>query len=538
MELGRRDFIMGAALTGLSALALGATGCSSNTSPGSNAQATEESPAHDVSEVRDCEIVVVGAGMSGLSAAVQASELSKSVIVLEASGEVGGAGGGVEGIFAVDSSLQKEQGIAIDRVALLTSELRKAGYVVSGLMWRELISNSADNIQWLLDSGVEFSGVVDGYTPTGEVSTFHWFKDGHAREGYVQQMKKAATSNGAEFIFSTAAKELIMEDGHVSGLYALKSDGSYLQINTKAVILCAGGFTGNEDLLCDQMNLSPGEVAQASIESAKTMFRVGDGVNMAEACGAQKYPLTCIEGSVIPEGFPCGTSAQTHTIMITDKLNFRVVRTPLTQANYGTVWVQENGLRFANEAIRAETPDEIMYAPRKFVKEQYEIFDQSYVDAQYGSDPDMAEAFEAMIRDYPDCFTIADSIEELAEDKGLDPKVLRSTIDAYNGFCESGVDEEFGKPAKFLSPISQEPYYIFKVAVMSNATIGGICINPDFQALTPKKEAIAGLYVAGVDGCMLYNCTYTIGIPGSACANSINSGRTAAKHAFSHLAMV
>ena len=534
MELKRRDFIKGAALASLSAFALGATGCAAGGSQEKAAQAAD-SDERSISEVRDCEIVVVGAGMSGLSAAVQASELSNSVMVLEASGEVGGAGGGVEGIFAVDSPLQKEKGIEIDRVSLLTSELRKAGYVVSGLMWKELISNSADNIQWLLDDGVEFSGVVDGYTPTGEVPTFHWFKDGHARDGYVMQMKEKAISNGAEFVFNTAAKELIMENDRVSGLYALKNDDTFVQINAKAVVLCAGGFTGDEGLLCDQTNLSPGEVAQASIESAQTMFRVGDGVKMAEACGAQRYPLTCIEGSVIPEGFPCGTSAQTHTLMITDKLNFRVVRNPLTQANYRTVWVQEDGLRFANEAVRAEIADEIMYAPRKFVKEQYEIFDQDYVDAHYGSDPDMAEAFDALLRDYPDCFTVADSIEELAESKGLDPKTLRSTIDAYNGFCESGVDEEFGKPAEFLAPISKKPFYIFKVAVMSNATIGGICVGHDFQALTPKKEAIQGLYVAGVDGCMLYNCTYTIGIPGSACANSINSGRTAAKHAFGYL---
>lgn len=526
MEFGRREFVSGAAAMGLAALTLGITGCSSGQTK------SEGESAFDISETRDCDIVVVGAGMAGLSATVQASELSESVIALEASGAVGGAGTGVEGVFAVDSPLQKEQGIVNDKVGILTKELRKAGYAVSGLMWKDLIDRSSDNIQWLLDNGVEFSGQVDGYAPNGEVTTFHWFKDGHARDGYVSQMEKKAIENGAEIILNTAAKELIVNEGAVTGLYALKSDGSYLQVNAKAVILCAGGFTGNEGLLSDQMNLSPGEVAEASIESARTMFRMGDGVNMAKACGAQKYPLTCIEGSVIPEGFPCGTSAQTHTLMITDKLNFRTVRVPLTQANYGTVWVQEDGLRFANEAVRAENPDEIMYAPRKFVKAQYEIFDQGYVDAHYNSDPDMAAAFEAMMRDYPDCFAIADSIEDLAKAKGLDPETLQETIASYNTYCEQGLDEEFGKPAKFLSPIAKAPFYIFKVAIMSNATIGGICVNSHFQALTAEKEAIRGLYVAGVDGCMLYNCTYTIGIPGSACANSVNSGRTAAQHAF------
>lgn len=537
MELGRREFIKGATISGLSAAMLGLAACS----PGQEKQEFpdgKETITRDVSEVRECDVVVVGAGMSGLSAIVQASELSNSVIALEASGAVGGAGNGVEGMFAVDSPLQKEQGIAIDKVSILTKELRKAGYAVSGLMWKELISNSADNIQWLLDNGVEFSGVVDGYTPNGEVTTFHWFKDGHARDGYVSQMERKAIENGAEIILNTAAKELIVEDGAITGVYALKGDGTYLQINAKAVILGAGGFTGNEDLLCDQMNLSPGEVAQASIESAQTMFRIGDGVNMAKACGAQRYPLTCIEGSVIPEGFPCGTSAQTHTLMITDKLNFRTVRVPLTQANYATVWVQEDGLRFANEAVRAENADEIMYAPRKFVKAQYEVFDQNYVDANYASDADMNEAFEALLRDYSDCFISAGTIEGLAEAAGLDQKMLRKTIDDYNQYCEQGVDVEFGKPAEYLSPLVKAPFYLFKVAIMSNATIGGVCVNKEFQPLTSQKEAIRGLYVVGVDGCMLYNCTYTIGVPGSACANSVNSGRTAAKHAYEYIQTV
>lgn len=533
MEVGRREFIKGATIAGLSTLAMGAVVACSSEKESQKPEA--EKSQYKVSDTKDCDIVVVGVGMSGLAASVQASELSGKVIALEATGAVGGAGAGVEGIFAVDSVAQKEKGIKIDRVELLTHELRKAGYAASGLSWKTLISNSAENYQWLLDNGVEFSGVVDGYMPTGETHTFHWFKDGHARDGYVSQMEKKALENGVEIMMATQAKELIVNNGQVVGLFAQLNDESYVQINAKAVILCAGGFVGNEDLLSEHMNLRAGEVSQASIESAQITSRVGDGVMMAKALGAQKYPLPCIEGSVIPAGFPCGTSAQTHTLMITDKLNFRTVRGPLTQAPFGTVWVEENGLRFANEAVRAENPDEIMYAPRKFVKAHYQIFDQNYVDTKYNSDPDMAEGFEALLRDYPGCFHKADSIEELAKLQGIDPANLKASIDEYNHYCETGIDESFGKPKEFLTALNKAPFYSFEVTIMANATIGGICVTNNFEALTVQKEKIPGLYIAGVDGCMLYNCTYTISTPGSACANSINSGRTSAKHAANYV---
>jgi fumarate reductase flavoprotein subunit len=543
--INRRQFLKeGVVVGGLAAFAaLGLAGCTDAGSgakdqggTGSAEGVGSKEESKNVSETIDCDIVVVGAGMSGLSASVQASENGDNVVTLEAGGLVGGAGNGVEGCFGVDSPMQIEQGIHLDKALILRNEVKKAGYAVSGLMWDDLISNSAQNIQWMIDNGVEFSGTIDGYMPGGEVTTFHWFKDGHAKDGYVSQMEAKAKANGVQFIFNTAAKELITDGaGKVIGLYAIKSDETYLQVNAKAVILCAGGYIGNEDLLSQQMNISPGEVSKACLEVAKAMNRMGDGMLMAQKVGAKPYPLTCIEGGVQPEGIPCGDASQSWTLMITDKVNWRTLMGPLIFMNVSTVWVEEGCQRFVNEGIGAESADELAIAPRKFCKEQYQVFDQKWVDTAMAT-TDLKEAFVALMETYPDTIAKADSIEELGNTKGLDGAALKATIDRYNGYCANGKDEDFGKQPEFLVALDTPPYYLFKSEIMGDATLGGVCTDRHFRALTAAKEPIVGLYVAGVDGAMLYNCTYTISMPGSACANSVNSGRTSANHAHDYIA--
>lgn len=281
------------------------------------------------------------------------------------------------------------------------------------------------------------------------------------------------------------------------------------------------------------MNISVGEVAEACLEVGKVTHRMGDGMLMATSIGAKPYPLTCIEGGVQPEGIPCGDASQSFTLMITEKVNWRQMMFPLVFGNTTTIWVEDECQRFVNEGIGMESPDELAIAPRKFVKNQYQIFDQKWVDTVMNT-PELQEAFPALMEQYPDCIQKADTIEELAKIKGLDPTALAETVERYNGYCEKGKDEEFDKPAEFLIPLDTPPFYIFKAEVMGDATLGGVCVDRHFRALTADKTPIPGLYVAGVDGCMLYNCTYTISMPGSACANSVNSGRTSAKHAYEY----
>lgn len=541
MSISRRNFLAGAGVASAAAAAVLA-GCSKGTATqpsaesaasgdtaGNGTAGTQDSLAAQVSETIDADIVVVGGGMSGLAAAVQAGCNGDSVVLLEAGGALGGAGNGVEGIFGVNSPLQKELGITLNPAEVLSDETASTNYTNSGLHWRDTIVNSGNNIAWLLEQGAEFSGVVDGYTAGGRFETFHWWKDGHAKDGYVPQMSARAQELGVNVLTLTRAQELIFEDGTVKGLFAKDADDAVIQVNAKAVILAAGGFVGNQELLARQMFITEGEMAQACLDTAAALNRMGDGVNMALAVGAKAYPGTCIEGWYQPKGAPVGDASMTFTAMVTDKLSFR--ESYLYSGLGGgaiTIWVQEEGQRFVNES-QSLTEIERTFSTRKFYKKHFQIYDQTVMDALFATD-DLKAAHAAMVDQYEGMFQ-ADSIQELAGMLGLDAAALQATVDEYNGYCAAGVDEAFGKPADFLVPIAQAPFYGFECVICGDATLGGICVDRGFRALDVNKSAIPGLYMAGVDSCMLYNCVYPIGVPGTACCNSVNSGRTAANSA-------
>ena len=94
----------------------------------------------------------------------------------------------------------------------------------------------------------------------------------------------------------------------------------------------------------------------------------------------------------------------------------------------------------------------------------------------------------------------ADTIEELAEKLGMDPATLTATVETYNGYCETGVDEQFGKPAEFLDPIGEGPYYCVVMASYCYGSCGGLNINSDMQVLAEDGETVInGLYAVGTD---------------------------------------
>ena len=479
------------------------------------AEEAAEGLASQVTETLDCDIVVVGAGISGLAAAVQAGEGGAKVVLLEVSDSIGGNGKGTEGMFGVNSSLQKEQGIEVAFSTIINNELKAFNYKIDTTFWRDQYDNAGDNLDWLIANGVKFSGVVDNYG-VGRVPTFHWYES-NASECYVAPMEAKALEYGVEIRCESRAQELIQaDDGAVTGVLATTPDG-VLQVNAKAVILASGGFASSPDKMEHQ-----GIIVANSILNGSP-YNVGDGLDMALAAGAFDNRLvTCFLTNALVGG-------------LSFFLGIRL------GGDGNSMWVNQEAVRYTDENCAAVS-DGCCSNAVSFQKDSYMICDEEILGIMHDAwaqdtfdDFDVKGEVAACLEQGSDTIFKADTIEELAEAVGIDAAGLAAAVERYNGFCDAGEDEDFGKDPAMLHAIRTAPFYALKQKCCYGTSMGGILVNRNYQVLTQAREAIPGLYAVGTDSCMLYYGTYTIEVPSSIGGCNLNSGRMAAKHALSML---
>lgn len=512
-KLTRRSFIGGAGALFAAGATVAVAGCSSGSQAAS--ETIEEEPVIlEADEVIEADIVVVGAGCSGLAACVQAADDGAKVICLEASNSAGGAAGGVEGIFGVGSKMQQEQGIEVSVGGLMRTEMIQNQYRSRSLALKDLVSASGDDIDWLAEHGVLF-GTIDNYV--GSQPIFHWFETLTGAESYIVPMKQAADEGGVEFIFETHADSLIQnEEGAISGVYASKVDGSILQVNAKAVILGTGGYAERMDYLQDfgytEENTLP-----------VTTRADGSGHDMAIACGAESYRQnTGILGRPQVPDLPA----------FFDGGYFNQVMEPVSTTPR-FVWVNQNGERFVNEDLTIDNPM-IGANPCRQFEHVYILLDEEMMNEYINEDEQgLKELNDAMdLGNIVSCQSWA----ELAAGTNMDESILKNTIAQYNLACSEGEDSDFGKKSEFLLPYATEgKVYAVEIKNDVTKTMGAVCTNRDFNAVNKEGEPIRGLYSVGVDGAMIWANVYTMNISGSCAANNVYSGRTAAKHAVQNL---
>ncbi len=508
-DMSRRTFLKASAAAAAGAAVLAKA-------PVLGVQAEEEMPAADIADVEvsmeyTTDVVVVGGGMSGLSAAVQASELGAGVMLLEANDFMGGNGNGTEGVFAAKSKYQTDMD-PIEFSDIVTIENSSVNYRLNTLFWKDLYFNSAENIQWLEDNGVEFSGVVDNYHNLGHVSAFHWFKTGKGIDSYIPQMTAKAEENGAEILLGTRARKLLTENDEICGILAETADG-VIKINCKAVILATGGYASSADAL-EKRGFPKDSQYITGIPSCQ-----GDGIDMATEVGGWDVSKN---RTFLGRPYIIGMS----TDSIKDPFNLATAL-----ANYAyALWVNEEGERYVDENCKAYADANSKNAVHE-QKASYVLVDGNVL-AELEKTAEGAGGLieENLAAGATDIFK-ADTLEDLGAQLGFEPGVLTSEVERYNSFCESGVDSDFSKPADFLVPLTEAPFYAFRQSILFRCSIGGMKVDRKFRVLREDLTPIIGLYAVGTDGCELYRESYGIEVPASCNANNINSGRTAAKDA-------
>lgn len=450
-------------------------------------KAPESIPAAKIKEIVTTDVVVVGAGISGIMACKAAQEAGAKVIVLQ-KGPVVMCHGNTFG--AIDSSLQKEKNIHIDKMKAISEfnfqSLNKPKFELLKL-WAD---KSGETLDWAnqitKQYGLAASFMPWAGTPTGESGGKYWFNSfctGHMWKGgmmaAINLIAKAAVNAGVVFRFNTPGVQLVKnKKGRVTGVIAKHEiTGEYKQFNArKGVILCTGDYSNNPDMVAKYCQSA---VGLGNYYTPRT--NTGDGHIMGMWAGA-----------ALEQG-PHTKMAHVHST-----LDFADEDAP----GRGIPWlaVQKEGKRLCNEDIpfylmgnqtlNAQNPDGYYY----------NILDADWEENIKQFPPRVArpidrKSFERAIAD--GVIVKADTIEELARKLKLPADALKKTVARYNQLVDKGNDEDFGKIAVDLSYIKKAPFYGIPRRCCISVILGGLDINTEMQVLDKKANVIEGLYAAG-----------------------------------------
>ena len=476
----------------------------------------------------EAQVVVIAGGPSGLSAAVQAAEDGAEVILLEKNAAVGGAANMGMGPLAIGTHYQKRQMIDITVEKALKMFMEYTHYNVDGRLIKRYFEQSAETIEWLEDMGVEFEGAFKYFTKAE--ATWHIVKtDQGIGPRAASFMNKAlyakAQELGVKVMLETPAKKILMDDeGKVCGVVATDKDGKEIQIACKAAIICTGGGGANPEFIKEQT----GYIFGKDMFNFAIPGNVGDGIKMAWEVGGRKVPVR-IEQAANFEGIDDLPTSVANIMMQPNLL------------------VNLQGKRVMDEEQMQNTTYLSNAASRQKNRVLFSIVDTSI--AKYYMRNGVDEI--SIVRINPDCsdfiegikmakengnkgLFVADTIEELAEQCGIDVDNLVETVDNYNDYCD-GYDEEFFKRPKYLRPLTKGPFYAAAVRPGGYGTVGGIDINENCEVLNDDFDPIPGLYAAGADACNIYDDSYMFLLPGNSMGFAVNTGRIAGMEAVEYV---
>lgn len=478
------------------------------------------------------DLVVVGGGASGKSAALIAARAGKNVVVLEKMPETGGLSMYAEGTAAFESSVQKELGTPrLSKYHFPTKEEgleklmgyshQRANYEVA----RAFVENSAETIDIYRDLGVVYKTCdIAAEDDPNEVWTFH-LPEGlgaHCQEVLLDAIQKL----DVDIFTETPAKELIVEGGRVVGVVA-ESEGAPLRIGGKAVILATGGMGSNPDRIFKYSWFAP---AAYNMNTLTPLQNMGDGLDLALSAGADPTVITT-----------CPILAAGGRDMTMDS------QVGGAGVNPG-VWVNKTGHRFAAESVAENLGDIGTYYGKQPGGIVWSILSQADIDRLVSEGSEIAIGEFVVYHKPMDRLPIeldahlesglvkkADTLEELADMMDVPQDVFVETMRSYNEACEKGYDDAFMKKPQYLRAVDKAPFYAIPLATGTMGSAGGIKINGNMQVVDVDGNAIEGLYAVGLDATGLYGDSYNMEIPGCANGFAHTSGRIAARHAIANM---
>ncbi len=456
----------------------------------------------------DADVVVVGAGGAGMTAAITAAAEGKSVVILESQSMVGGnsvrATGGMnagktvyqdENEFAEGAGVEKTLKAAAEKYAdneTITAlaatvaeqwaayqanptgyfdsvELMELDTMIGGkgvndpALVETLCSNSADAIDWLGEQGITLHSV----SSFGGASVKRIHRPVNA-EGktvsvgsyMIPLLQENCEKAGVKMMLDTTATEILTDaNGAAVGVKATGASGETVTVNAKAVVLATGGFGANLDMV---VKYKP-ELKGFMTTNAPGIQ--GQGIEMAQAIGAATVDMDQIQ---IHPTVEANTAA-----LITEGLR-----------GDGAILINEEGKRFIDEVGTRDVVSAAEIAQTGSYS--WLVVDQAMVDAS------------SVIQGYiKKGYTVTGATyEELGKAMGVDAAAFAETMEKWNGYVEAKNDPDFGRTS-FANPLNTAPYYAVKVTAGVHHTMGGLKINANTEVLNEKGEVIPGLFAAG-----------------------------------------
>lgn len=456
----------------------------------------------------DADVVVVGAGGAGMTAAITAAAEGKSVVILESQSMVGGnsvrATGGMnagktvyqdENEFGESAGVEKTLKTAAEKYAdneTITAlaktvseqwaayQANPTGYFDSvelmeldtmiggkGINDPELVetlcANSADAIDWLDEHGITLHNV----SSFGGASVKRIHRPVNA-EGktvsvgsyMIPLLQENCEKAGVKMMLDTTATEILTDaNGAAVGVKATGASGETVTVNAKAVVLATGGFGANLDMV---VKYKP-ELKGFMTTNAPGIQ--GQGIEMAQAIGAATVDMDQIQ---IHPTVEANTAA-----LITEGLR-----------GDGAILINEEGQRFIDEVGTRDVVSAAEIAQTGSYS--WLVVDQAMADAS------------SVIQGYiKKGYTVTGATyEELGKAMGVDASAFAETMEKWNGYVEAKNDPDFGRTS-FANPLNTAPYYAVKVTAGVHHTMGGLKINANTEVLNEEGEVIPGLFAAG-----------------------------------------
>jgi fumarate reductase flavoprotein subunit len=473
----------------------------------------------DIKSTMTFDVIVVGAGASGVPAALSAAENGARVAVIQKHPMPVSQGNTGSGI---DLATSDKAGIE----ALVAKLMNDNNHRCNPALLRQWAYNSGEAVRWVIDrakqggspvvdqgSGPQFAiRKVNGYT-LNYVTSFFGPKPYTTGDG-MQALAKTAEKAGVQFFFNMPASQLVQsKSGEVIGVIAKGRDGKYTKFIAKKGVILATGDYQNNAAMCNYF------IPDIKHFGRKMMDRTGDGFAMAYWAG----------GVIEPIG---------HTKMLHD-----FDAGPASMCDMPFLAVNRHGKRFVNESVEMSLFNNYLRDAGN-AGHYAQIFDSNYMTQAEGwpgklvppeglknympDDPSPKKGvFESQVNTH-----MADTLEELAGKLEItDPAAFVATVKRYNEIVASGKDDDFGKPADRLTPVEKAPFYGIHRRVRVSTICSGMLVNGNHQALDADGKPIEGLYLIGNLGGGFYGgVDYPLTVFGLSLGRCYTFGYLAGKH--------